>query len=79
MNARLEEQGVVQAARQRARDLQQEAEKTAANLRAEADQYVLNQFSALESRLIRVLREVQAGQRSLTQGPEERAESAPKP
>ena len=79
MNARLDEQGVVQAARQRARDLQQEAEKTAANLRAEADQYVLNQFSALESRLIRVLREVQAGQRSLTQGPEERAESAPKP
>jgi vacuolar-type H+-ATPase subunit H len=79
MNARLEEQGVVQAARQRAREIQQEAEKTATNLRAEADQYVLNQFSALESRLIRVLREVQAGQRSLTQGPGERPEGPQKP
>jgi hypothetical protein len=68
-NAKVDEQGVVQAARQRARELQAEAEKTAANLRAETDQYVFNQFSALESRLIRVLREVQAGQRSLTQGP----------
>jgi vacuolar-type H+-ATPase subunit H len=69
VNAKLDEQGVVQAARQRARELQAEAEKAATNLRAETDQYVLNQFSALESRLIRVLREVQAGQRTLTQGP----------
>ena len=64
-NAKVDEQGVVQAARQRAREIQAEAEKTAVNLRAETDQYVFNQFSALESRLIRVLREVQAGQRYL--------------
>ncbi len=68
-NAKLDEQGLVQAARQRVRELQAEAEKTTASLRAETDQYVFNQFSALESRLIRVLREVQAGQRTLTQGP----------
>jgi vacuolar-type H+-ATPase subunit H len=67
-NAKLDEQGLVQAARQRAREIQAEAEKTTASLRAETDQYVLSQFSALESRLIRVLREVQAGQRTLTQG-----------
>ena len=68
VNARLDEQGVVQAARQRAREIQAEAEKTATSLRSETDQYVLNQFSGLESRLIRVLREVQAGQHALTQG-----------
>ena len=67
-NRKLDEQGLVQSARQRAREIQAEAEKSTAALRAETDQYVLNQFSALESRLIRVLREVQAGQRSLTQG-----------
>jgi vacuolar-type H+-ATPase subunit H len=78
-NARLEEQGVVQAARQRARELQQEAEKLAVNLRTETDQYVLNQFSSLESRLIRLLREVQAGQRALTQGPGERPEGSQRP
>lgn len=76
LNTRLDEQGVVQAARQRARDIQTEAEKAAAALRGEADQYVLNQFSALESRLIRVLREVQAGQRALTQPPAEQQESS---
>jgi vacuolar-type H+-ATPase subunit H len=75
-NAKVDEQGVVQAARQRAREIQAEAEKTAANLRTEADQYVFNQFSALESRLIRVLREVQAGQRTLTQGPGEKPGTA---
>ena len=75
-NAKIDEQGVVQAARQRAREIQAEAEKTAANLRTEADQYVFNQFSALESRLIRVLREVQAGQRTLTQGPGEKPGTA---
>lgn len=68
LNSRLDEQAVVQAARQRAREIQAEAEKSAAHLRAETDQYVLNQFSALESRLIRVLREVQAGQHALTHG-----------
>lgn len=77
-NARLDEQGVVQTARQRARDLQQEAEKTAAALRAEADQYVLNQFNAFEARLIRIVREVQAGQRALTQPNTEQAEGSPR-
>lgn len=76
LNLRVDEQGVVQAARQRARDIQQDAEKTTAALRAETDQYILNQFNALEGRLIRVLREVQAGQRALSQGPGERSESA---
>jgi vacuolar-type H+-ATPase subunit H len=75
-NARIDEQGVVQAARQRAREIQAEAEKMAVNLRTETDQYVFNQFSALESRLIRVLREVQAGQRTLTQGPGEKPGTA---
>jgi vacuolar-type H+-ATPase subunit H len=75
-NAKLDEQNLVQAARQRARETQAEAEKTCAHLRAETDQYVLNQFSALESRLIRVLREVQAGQRSLTQEPGEKSGTA---
>lgn len=75
-NARLDEQGVVQTARQRARDIQQEAEKAAAALRAEADQYVLNQFNAFEARLIRILREVQAGQRALTQPAAEHAEGS---
>ncbi len=69
LSSKLDEQTVVQAARQRAREIQADAEKATAHLRAETDQYVLNQFSALESRLIRVLREVQAGQRTLTQGP----------
>lgn len=67
VNTRVDEQTIVQTARQRAREVTQEAEKAAASLRAETDQYVLNQFAALEARLVRVLREVQAGQRALTQ------------
>jgi cell division septum initiation protein DivIVA len=63
---RLDDQAVVQAARQRARDITAEAEKTAASLRADADQYIQNQFTMMEARLMRVLREVQAGQRALT-------------
>jgi vacuolar-type H+-ATPase subunit H len=69
-HARLDEQSVVQTARQRAREIQQEAEKAANSLKAEADQYVVNQFAALEARLVRVLREVQAGQRALSQAGE---------
>jgi vacuolar-type H+-ATPase subunit H len=65
---RLDDQAVVQAARQRARDITAEAEKTAAQLRADADQYILNQFTMMEARLTRVLREVQAGQRALARG-----------
>jgi len=67
VNAQMDEQSVVQTARQRAREMQQEAEKAAAALRAETDQYVMNQFAALEARLVRVLREVQAGQRALNE------------
>ncbi len=66
LNQRLDEQTIVQASRQRARDIQTEAEKTAGRLKHEADEYVLGQFSAFESRLIRILREVQAGQRALS-------------
>jgi hypothetical protein len=65
---RLDDQAVVQAARQRARDITAEAEKIATQLRAEADQYTLNQFTMMEARLMRVLREVQAGQRALARG-----------
>jgi hypothetical protein len=72
VNARVDEQGIVQTARQRAREIQQDAERSAAALRGETDQYIVNQFAALEARLIRVLREVQAGQRALTLPPAER-------
>jgi cell division septum initiation protein DivIVA len=65
---RLDDQAVVQAARQRARDITAEAEKTVAQLKADADQYILNQFTMMEARLTRVLREVQAGQRALARG-----------
>lgn len=65
---RLDDQAVVVAARNRARDLTAEAEKTAVQLRTDADQYIMNQFNMMEARLIRVLREVQAGQRALGKG-----------
>ncbi len=65
---RLDDQAVVVAARQRARDITTEAEKAATQLRAEADGYIMNQFNMMEARLIRVLREVQAGQRALGKG-----------
>jgi len=75
---RLDDQAVVVAARQRARDITSEAEKTASQLRADADQYIMNQFNMMEARLIRVLREIQAGQRALSraQGGGEAAESS---
>lgn len=66
-NVQLDEQVLVQAARQRAREIQAEAERQAAALRADAEQYVLGQLGALEARLQRMLREVQAGQRVLSQ------------
>jgi hypothetical protein len=65
LNARLDDQAVVQAARQRAREIHAEAEQRAAGLRTDANSYVMGQLGALESRLQRLLREVQAGQRSL--------------
>ncbi len=77
-NVRLDEQSMVQAARQRARDIQQDAEKTAETLRTQADEYVLNQFSALEARLIRILREVQAGQHALRQPAAEQTQGGPR-
>lgn len=64
----LDEQAIVQAARQRAREVLTEAEQAAVKLRADADDYVLNQFNVFEQRLMRVLREVQAGQRVLHGG-----------
>jgi vacuolar-type H+-ATPase subunit H len=72
LNARLDDQAVVQAARQRAKEIQIEAEQKAATLRTETNQYVVGQFGGLEARLQRLLREVQAGQRVLGQ---ERTES----
>lgn len=67
IDAQLNEQTIVQAARQRAREIQAEAERQAAQLRNDANQYVLGQLGALEARLQRLLREVQAGQRVLGQ------------
>lgn len=67
INARLEEQNTVQLARERARQIVTEAEQNAARVRADANTYVNNQLSALESRLQRVLHEVQSGQRYLAQ------------
>ncbi len=67
LNQHLDEQTIVQASRQRARDIQLEAERTAGRLKQEADEYILGQFGAFESRLLRILREVQAGQRALSQ------------
>ncbi len=74
---RLDDQAVVVAARQRARDITTEAEKTATQLRTEADQYIMNQFNMMEARLIRVLREVQAGQRALGKAAGESGEKPP--
>lgn len=76
---RLDDQAVVVAARQRARDITVEAEKTAVQLKADADQYIMNQFNMMEARLMRVLREVQAGQRALgkAQGGAEGSEKPP--
>jgi cell division septum initiation protein DivIVA len=68
LHSRLDDHGVVQAARQRAREIENQAERNAALLRTEANQYVTAQLAALESRLQRLLREVQAGQRFLAQG-----------
>ncbi len=65
---RLDDQAVVQAARQRARDITVEAEQAAARLKSDADQYIMNQFNMMEARMMRVLREVQAGQRALGKG-----------
>jgi hypothetical protein len=67
LNARLDEQALVQAARQRAKEIQIEAEQKAAVLRTETNQYVVGQLGGLEARLQRLLREVQAGQRVLGQ------------
>jgi len=76
LNARLDDQAVVQAARQRAREIHTEAEQRADGLRADANSYVLGQLGALESRLQRLLREVQAGQRSLGGSAGDRKEGA---
>jgi cell division septum initiation protein DivIVA len=67
LNARLDDQAIVQAARQRAKEIQIEAEQKAATLRTETNQYVAGQLGGLEARLQRLLREVQAGQRVLSQ------------
>jgi cell division septum initiation protein DivIVA len=65
LNIRLDEQAMVQAARQRAREIQTEAEQRATALKTDANQYVSGQLGSLETRLLRLLREVQAGQRML--------------
>jgi vacuolar-type H+-ATPase subunit H len=74
MNARLDDQALVQAARQRAKEVQIEAEQRAAAMRTDTNQYIVGQLGALEARLQRLLREVQAGQRVLGQERVERTE-----
>jgi vacuolar-type H+-ATPase subunit H len=78
VSARLDDQGLVQAARQRTREIQHEAEQEAAKLRADANNYVTGQLSALEARLQRILREVQAGQRALSADTAKRPEGQAK-
>jgi vacuolar-type H+-ATPase subunit H len=72
--ARADDQAVLQIARQRAKEIQAEAEQRANGLRAETDSYVVNQLNSLENRIQRLLREVQAGQRALTQEPSKRTD-----
>ncbi len=80
VNSRLEDQNAVQLARERARAIIADAEQQAARLRADANSYVANQLNALESRLQRVLHEVQSGQRYLTQpGDKQGAEPGKQP
>ncbi len=69
LNTRLDDEAVVQAARQRAHQIETEAEQRAARLGRDADQYVSGQLAALETRLQRLLREVQNGQRALAGEP----------
>ncbi len=78
--SRLDDQGAMQLARERSRTIIADAEQQASRMRAEANTYVANQLSALESRLTRVLRELQAGQRFLTPPPSDQAQGpAPGP
>ncbi|OIO95964.1 MAG: hypothetical protein AUK03_04565 [Anaerolineae bacterium CG2_30_64_16] len=74
LNTRLDEHGIVQAARQRAREIQGDADRNSAALRADANHYVISQLNALETRLQRLLREVQAGQRTLKQDSDQHSE-----
>jgi vacuolar-type H+-ATPase subunit H len=73
--ARADDQAVLQIARQRAKEIQAEAEQRANGLRAETDSYIVNQLNGLENRIQRLLREVQAGQRALTQEPPKRTDT----
>jgi vacuolar-type H+-ATPase subunit H len=77
VHGKLDDQYTVQAARQRAKEIQVEAEQRASSLRAETDAYVINQLNGLENRIQRLLREVQAGQRALAQEHAKRADSGP--
>jgi vacuolar-type H+-ATPase subunit H len=77
LTGRVDEQQLVQAARQRVREIEKETEQRAASLKADARQYVVGQLSSLEVRLQKIMREVQAGQRLLQQEGQERAESNP--
>lgn len=65
INSKLDEHATAQAARQRAKEILAEAEQKATALRSDSNLYVANQLNALEARLQRLLREVQAGQRAL--------------
>jgi len=76
MNARLDDQALVQAAKLRAKEIHAEAEQRAVAMRTDTNQYIVGQLGALEARLQRLLREVQAGQRVLGQERAERTEGS---
>ena len=76
VQSRVDDQALVQMARQRAREIQTEAEQRAASLRAETNSYVANQLNGLENRIQHLLREVQAGQRALSQEHPKRTDTA---
>ncbi len=78
MDERLDEHGIVQAAYQRAREIERDAYKRADTLRGDANQYVVSQLHAMETRLLRLLREVQAGQSALSPDSSSRSEDTAK-
>ena len=64
-SSRLESESMVLAAHQRGAEIEANARKNAARLKADADEYVAGRLDVIEERLMRVLREVRTGQRVL--------------
>ena len=75
LDARVDNEAAVKAARERAREIQNQAERQAARLRSDADDYVIGQLAGLEHRILRIMQEVRAGQRVLARNEVEQSES----